>query len=494
MGLDPEQARPPLESHRLELATELAGVGNWSWDVQQNSTEWDDNTKRIYGFRPDQTLSFEEVNARTHPKDRKNAQLHVERALATGVFEPIEMRIVVDGEVRWVLSLGKVLFDDEGRPSHISGAVIDITKQRADQVQRQQESVLEVMGRLAGSIAHDFNNLLVPISTNASILGEQLEGEDSALIGEIDSAASRAADLVRRLLAVYRSDGDVLRTFDMGRRVRITLELVRRMMSVGARLRTEIAPGPLWVRAHEGAVDQVLLNLCLNARDATGADGSDVTVRLHAVDGQVHLMVEDGGVGIPQEHLVRVFEPFFSTKARGPGIGLSTVQEIATRYGGRASVESQEGKGSRFTVTFPEAEPKLQDQPDPESTGHRSLGTVVLADDEALVRRSVGRLLERAGWSVKFAPDGDEAIRLVETNLSLDAVILDGVMPGRSGISVGRELRDRFPGLALILCSGHLDAPQTEDLKTVFDGYLQKPFSSKELLSLLAHAVVKRRA
>ncbi len=390
------------------------------------------------------------------------------------------------------------------------GTQRDITIQRQLEDEARQSRKLETAGRLAGGVAHDFNNLLTAILGTSEMLLASLdpgtaEHED---VEEIKRAATRAANLTRQLLAFSRRQVLQPRTLDLTQLVLGVESLLRRLIGEHITLTTRAAPGLWRVRADPGQLEQVIVNLCVNARDAMPTGGG-LTVAtenmifegaLHGAESimppgpYVQLTVSDTGVGMDPDTLLHIFEPFFTTKehGKGTGLGLATVYGIVKQSGGYIFVDTAPGRGSRFRVYLPRVEgtaEALEAAPEPRPA--RATGTILLVEDEESVRRLARRVLEDVGYRVLEAPDGPAALALAsQWDQGIDLCITDVIMPGMSGQELSARLRTRLPTLPILYVSGYTDDTilQHGDLlpNTTF---LQKPFSPAALAQRVAEAL-----
>jgi signal transduction histidine kinase len=368
-----------------------------------------------------------------------------------------------------------------------AAAIQRLAEQRLEHAQR-----LEAVGQLAGGIAHDFNNLLLAIGGNAELLRDEPDAELRAtLLDELQSAQERGVSLTRQILAFARKDVTTYTVFDLSALVSGMQRLLQRVAGEHVHVRY-LMHGDTRIRADHAQVEQVLVNLVANARDAMPTGGV-VTVTVEAVDGsdRVQLIVEDSGVGMDDAISARAIEPFFTTKprGRGTGLGLSSVHGIVTRCGGELSLHSVPGKGTTVTVTLPHIrEPETV----PRTGDARTLPTargvrILVAEDDDSTRAVVGRMLRRAGYSATLVPDGEQALRMLEAEPdSFSLVISDIVMPVLSGPAMAVKLRALYPDLPILFMSGY---PETG-----FDGipdfspdrdFLSKPFSGAELQRLV---------
>jgi signal transduction histidine kinase/ActR/RegA family two-component response regulator len=367
-------------------------------------------------------------------------------------------------------------------------------------VRLEETQRLEAVGRLAGGIAHDLNNLLTPILVCAKLVKEQLPSGHEA-VADLDTmtrAAERARELTRQILAFSRRQRLDLRVIDLNAEVRTFHGLLPRLIGEDVKVRLSLAPGPLPVRGDPSQLQQVLMNLAVNARDAMPDGGVLELATSSEAGGPAVLTVRDSGTGMTEEVKARVFEPFFTTKGvgKGTGLGLSTSHGIVKQHDGEIDVESAPGRGTTFRIALPRAEPEPPlETPVPRAERGGS-GTVLLVEDEALVRQLARRVLTGAGYAVVEAEDGIGAVALARRLGGIDLLLTDVVMPGMGG----RELRDRLrrehPELAVLLMSGYPAAPGSGadvgwDAGEVM---LAKPFTPDELLAKVRQVLAEAGA
>ncbi|HEX5827992.1 MAG TPA: ATP-binding protein [Candidatus Limnocylindrales bacterium] len=407
----------------------------------------------------------------------------------------------------------------------VFATLVDITGRKAAEAQLLQAQKLESIGRLAGGIAHDFNNMLFAIRGYAEMLQEDLAPEARATFDPdlaarnadaIMEAADRAANLTSQLLAFSRRGAVQPRVLDVNDSIRTIEPMLRRLIGEAVDLRLRLLPDGVRVRIDGGQLDQILMNLVVNARDAmpgggriTVETGTAVFDEAYAVEhfavspGEfVLLAVSDTGVGMDHETRQHVFEPFFTTKelGRGTGLGLATIYGIVQQAGGHIWLYSEPGRGSTFKLYLPRVD-GAGTPPSPEDDGRapglhpaKTRGTVLLAEDEEQVRAMIVQLLRRAGWTVIETSSGDAALELVESMVQpVDAVISDVVMPGVSGIALAERVLDRFPGIPVVMLSGY--TAETLDLERIVARgvrFVSKPLSGRDLLAALGEGA--RRA
>ncbi len=445
----------------------------------------------------------------THPDDfdeeRRALQLLVDgRVNEYRLKKRIKRR---SGEWRHVEMTATAVRDERGRIRYVVVHTLDVTEtERAFEERRelearlQQSQKLETIGRLVGGVAHDFNNRLLVIMGHAELL-RRGTGDNPALESHAEvvlSSARRAADLTRQLLAYGRQQVLNLRPLDMNRIVDGLRRMLERLIGEEIELLTVLgAKNP--ARADSGQVEQVLLNLVLNARDAM-PKGGRVTVETSDIelDGQggdvglptgeyVVLTVSDTGTGIPEAIRTHVFEPFFTTKemGKGTGLGLATVDGIVRQSGGAIALQSTEGRGTIFTVYLPRARENAVDVPSapPEPlvplTG---IETVMVVDDEDEVRRLLVNILRIGAYRVLEARDGAQALELALAHgAPLDLLVSDVVMPRVTGPELAEHLRARQPDLKVLYMSGYADRDRLPSLGED-ERFLAKPFLPTELL------------
>ncbi len=416
---------------------------------------------------------------------------------------------------RWFLVARDPVVDDAGRPAGAVVVLTDITRRKELQEQLRQVQKMEAVGRLAGGVAHDFNNLLTAVLGNAALLQPRLArgGPDQELLGAIERAAWRAAELTRQLLGFSRQTMLWLRPLPLSESAREVVTILERTIDPRVRLEVRSAPDLWLVQADAGQMTQVLLNLCINACDAMPEGGTltletaNVTVdeaqarnRVGARPGPfVRLSVSDTGSGIAPEHLPRIFDPFFTTKpaGKGTGLGLAMVFGIIQQHQGWVECHSAVGKGTRFDLYLPRYEPapsaappapEAPPAPRPGPLSVSSLGTevVLLAEDNDMLRTLASTFLRRHGYQVIPAADGQEAVEeYARHHGRIAAVVLDLMMPRLSGRDALRRLREIDPGVRVVFASGYSDTQLSEEEQAGVQGFVTKPYRERDLV----HAV-----
>jgi CheY-like chemotaxis protein len=367
--------------------------------------------------------------------------------------------------------------------------VRDLTRQNELEVQLRQAQKMEAVGRLAGGIAHDFNNLLTAIAGYSEFLSAGLEDERLRRhADEIRKAAARAAALTGQLLAFSRRQVLQPRVLDLNAVVSDMDMMLRRLIGEDVELVTLLDPKLGAVRADPTQVEQVIVNLAVNARDAMPHGGA-VTIETTNVatgDGEfVELRMSDTGIGMTEEERQQLFDPFFTTKAGGTGLGLATVYGIVEQSGGTIEVDSEPGLGSCFRIVLPRVDEAAErgESPTPASAPEAGSETILLVEDESVVRQLVAEILETSGYSVLQAGDGPSALELLRRHTGpLDLLVTDVVMPGMSGPEVAQAVTSMRPGTQVLYTSGYTD--QAIGHHGVLEpdvAFLQKPFSADDL-------------
>ena len=406
-------------------------------------------------------------------------------------------------------------FNPKSGTTEIIAYFFDLRERRKLEEQLIQSQKLEAIGRLAGGIAHDFNNLLTIILGYSGFALDALD-EDSPLyhdIAEIREAGLKASSLTAQLLAFSRKQIVHPRPVNLNDAVRSMHKMLSRLLSDDITLKIILEDNLPYVLMDPGQIDQVLVNLAVNAHDAMPNGGELVfaTKRVELGDRQakkipglkpgayVMLAVKDTGTGIDPETLSRIFDPFFTTKeaGHGTGLGLSTVYGIVTQSGGTIAVDSTPGKGTVFRIYLPEMDENayVGREPKRQETGPALKGKkVIVAEDDAGLRKLMARILAEEGLQVKVAGNGEEALRLLQQNSGKpDLLITDVVMPGMSGGELAQAIRRRYPDIRVIYVSGYTDDVMLRfGIRTNEIDFLAKPFSREELIDRIRSQMDKK--
>lgn len=475
----------------------------------------------LTGFTSDEILGkkiFEifyptEGAEREHEKKRMLQRYEARRK---GISEIYETHIVrKDGQRRWVETKAGPLFDKAGRIIGSIGANSDITEKKLLEEQLRWSQKMEAVGRLAGGVAHDFNNLLTVIQGYADLLRQQLGNEDPQVrkVDVIREASEAASTLTQQLLSISRRQVVQIRNISVNDVVEKSLRVVQGLIGERVRLAVDLTPNLPLVRGDAGQIQQVLLNLTVNARDAM-PEGGCLLIETTLVDGMgnviasrresengvafLRLRVEDNGVGMDEHVKAHLFEPFFTTKksGRGTGLGLSVTFSIAEEHNAEIRVASEPFQGATFDVLFPatelnesELEPSHQWKP---VTGSE---VVLVVEDHIAVRVLLTETLRRHGYSVIEADDGKEALELLreQRDAPIDLLVTDLVMPRMGGRELAEQFRKLRPDAKIIFISGYAeDGSEWEQAKQFEVDFLPKPFSPNTLLQLVRQVLDSR--
>jgi two-component system cell cycle sensor histidine kinase/response regulator CckA len=435
-----------------------------------------------------------------HPEDRNRVAGAAITAQPHGEYDE-EYRIIrPDGAIRWIRERAFPVRHPDGHVERIVGVARDVTDRRAAEEQAREAQKMESVGRLAAGLAHDFNNVLTVINGIAELALGDLP-PDSPLREHLDgiqSAGARAAQLTKQLLAFSRKQVLHPRVVSLNALVREAESLLQPVLGNDVRVEITLADDLTPVRVDAGQLHQVILNLAMNSRDAMPTGGTlRIDTRLHVVGEHERsqqrlppgryaaLSISDTGVGIDLETQLRLFEPFFTTKApgKGTGLGLATAHGIVKQSGGEICVQSDVGRGATFTIYLP-----MTDEPHGAATDRapdtsRGAECVLVVDDDAGVRTLTKRLLERAGYGVRTAADGPDALRVLEAHgKSIDLVLTDVVMPGMSGRELAEQVWQKYPDMRVLFMSGYTeDAIEHHGVLERGTHLLSKPYSAAEL-------------
>jgi PAS domain S-box-containing protein len=484
------------------MRDETAGRGDWFRLMCEHSPDFMvvvDRERRfvwVNRLHPDLTLDDvigKSVEAFEHPDTHERSRAATTKAFETGELQSFESHVrLPDGSDLWAYVR---CIPIAGHPDRLLMVSSDSTERKRaerdrDALQRQlhQSRKMEAIGRLAAGVAHDFNNLLTPIIGYTQIAMQELPPDSrayDALRGAFE-AGLRAAELTGQLLTIGRGHPPATKPVDVAELVRGLTRILRLVVPQTVSLCCDELGGNALVLADHGQLEQVLLNLVINACDAMPGGGR-LEIGTKRSDDTVSVWVHDTGTGIEPEVMQRLFEPFFSTKGkRGTGLGLATAHAIVRESGGSIEVVSELGKGSKFLVKLPACQrPPAAEEPPPAKTAppRASDVTVLVVEDEHVVRTLVASVLAEAGYRVLQAGSGEEAFALTEAPLErVDLVVSDVVMPSLSGPQVVARLRERHPELRVLYMSGHaMNLLRPEDLCGA--RLLRKPFTRAQLLT-----------
>jgi len=489
----------------LALAVSVTQLGMFDFYPQSAKFVLSEGGKRHLGLPPDAEVSYEMFLSGLHPDDRDRVNDLVRKTFdpGSGGECTADYRIIglEDRVERWLSARGRVFFDSEGHPIRFVGVTIDITERKQLEEQFRQAQKLEGIGRLAGGVAHDFNDSLTVIAGYSQMTLDELPPLHPLRSGveEVVKAAALATNLTRQLLAFSRRQSSRTETIVLNVLVASVQKMLGRMIGADVNLVVCLDPAAGAIRADAGHIEQVIMNLVVNARDAM-PDGGKLTIetasqivderlaasRLDLAPGlYAALTVTDTGTGISPEVKAHIFDPFFTTKkqGKGTGLGLSTVYGIVKQCGGSISVHSELGRGTRFTILLPEVEAQAGEAVAlPAVSLPLVTETILLAEDEAGVRGFVRLTLEHHGYRVLECSNGREAIeRALQHPGSIHLLITDAVMPEMGGAELAGHFADCRPGVPVLCITGDSSAVWPGVASET--GCLQKPFTPAALLT-----------
>jgi two-component system, cell cycle sensor histidine kinase and response regulator CckA len=496
------------KQYALELALEAAGLGTWEHDLATGEDNWDARAKALLGWPADEPVAPGQWAEAIHPEDRKRTVERWDRAVRDRTPYSAEYRVVwPDSSIHWIMAVGRCTTDaTTGVPDHFTGVVLDLTERRRAEERLQESLRLEAVGRLAGGIAHDLNNMLAAILGFGEILGRSFEPNDPRVtdVEQISRAAERSARLTRQLLAFARREMIQPRPLDINAVIHHAEGLLPPILGENIELVLQLSADLGAVYADARQIEQILLNLVLNARDAM-PQGGRVTIETRTVQlgpgfgvwrdedesrmsGRFAMLaISDTGHGMDAATLQRIWEPFFTTKppGQGTGLGLASVHGAVKQSGGFVWADSEPGRGTSVQVYWPEIpvgpEPIVETATPPVlERGHE---TVLIVEDEELVRAFAVRSLTSLGYTCYQAHDPGEALRYLEGDQAhVDLVITDVVMPGSSGGDLGERLANLSPGIPALYMSAFTDEDVIRrGLLEQGRPFLQKPFTIYEL-------------
>ncbi len=508
-------------NERLRTIMRKAHAGSWEWDVVTNENFWSEEIWHLYGLEP---YSFEpsyEVWRQTIIReDREQTERIINHAAAHGQEFTIEWRVYdKQGKHRWLMSKGTPIMSENGTVCRYIGMVIDITEQKNIEEEKKglerqilQSQKMELVGQLAGGIAHDFNNMLAIILGNAEIAQSQLKTTNELYddIESIRKAATRSANLTRQLLAFAQKQNISPKILDINTVIDGMLSMLTPLIGENIALIWEPWPEKLSIKIDPSQLDQVLANLCVNARDAI-TDNGTITISTSLVHfdkaqylekhccshpgDYVLLTVVDSGEGISKRNLPHIFEPFFTTKStdKGSGLGLSTVYGIVKQNSGFIECQSRIHQGSTFSIYFPLYTGNGTRHVDTEqhlgvSSAFPDAKTVILlVEDEPDILKFCMKLLESSGYEILTASSSADALKVAESFPgTIELLLTDVVLPDMNGCDLSNKIRSIRPSMKSVFMSGYsADILERHGRYDTTFNFIQKPFSAKELTAAI---------
>ncbi len=486
---------------RLAEAQRIAHLGNWEWHIPTGKLHWSDEVYRIFGVSPqDFDATYQTFIHIIHPRDRDFVKESINAALYKK--QPYNIKCCIlrpNGEERDVHFQAEITLTKAGQPVQMIGIIQDITEARRLEEQLRHSQKMEAIGRLAGGIAHDFNNLLTAILGYSQFLLNDLDINNPLRqdVEMIRQAGERAAALTHQLLAFSRKQALQLRIINLNHIVANIEQMLRRLLNESIELLTILEPELGQVEADPGQIEQVILNLALNARDAMPQGGKllietsntylDEAYARQYVDvkagAYVELTVSDTGVGMDAKTQSYIFEPFFTTKGegKGTGLGLATVHGIIKQSNGHIRVYSEPDYGTTFKIYLPQIG-KIFTNANPSLTkpkSYRGTETILLVEDEKIVRDLAYTILTGHGYTVLQAGDGREALSVAQQRQkAIHLLLSDVVMPKIGGIELASQLKAIHPETKVLLMSGYsVNIVERQDLDGTNTNFLNKPFT-----------------
>jgi PAS domain S-box-containing protein len=493
---------------RLRLALEVSNLGAWDLDPKTEALKSDARYKELFGFPPHKEITLTMAVDRIHPEDRGRMQEEVASLLKADHERECSWNFRVllpDGAVKWIAANGKVIVThtgaDDGDLIRIVGTIRDATEEKLAEESLRETQKLESLGLLAGGIAHDFNNLLTGVIGNASLLADEFQPQSpqAEIVSGLTEAAGRMSRLTSQMLAYSGRGHFVIESVDLSQQVLQITSLFQASIPKNVQLRLSLANDLPFVDADISQLQQVIMNLVINAAEAVGVGVGpvEVTTGVQLVGEEelranvtrqavpageyVVLTVSDTGCGMDEATCARIFDPFFTTKFTGRGLGLSSVLGIMRGHKGILTVESHPGTGTTFRVFFPIAERRIPAQRLPMNSPSGE-GTILIVDDEEIVRRMAQSALQRLGYRILTANNGKEALEIYSNAPGMiDAVLLDMTMPVMGGEETLKRLTKIRPDVAVVAMSGFDEREAKSRFGRGIGGFVQKPFTARQL-------------
>jgi len=497
---------------RLKSAQRLTHVGSWHCDLETYRVACSEECKRIFGQIDEYSPTLQEMLQIVAPRDRERVTAEIHGGIENGCGCSTEFQIArPNGDLRTITFTSQVLLHESGSPGHIFGACQDITEARRAQEAVFARQKLETVGTLANGIAHDFNNLLGAVLSQAELaLSELASGaRPERELKTICSVAMTGSEIVRQLMIFSGQDRAAPESVNVADTIAGMAELLRFSVSKRVALHTELAPNLPDVRATAAQIRQVVMNLVMNASEASGDAGGMVRLTLRrtsvgadrpgwipedlAPGNYLQLEVADTGKGMTSETQARVFDPFFTTKPLGHGLGLAVVSGVVRDLAGAIHLISEPGMGTTFRILLPclgsSSAPAQEPDAHQAAPGEKNLATVLVVEDEETLRTAVAKVLRKSGLSVLEAADGTEALEAIQASHSIDVLLLDVTLPGAPSRDVLAEARRLRPGLRVIVTSAYGRETAAGSLEQEVEQFIRKPYSLRDLLGLIRQSL-----
>jgi hypothetical protein len=478
-------------------------------DVRGLVKLWNPAAERLFGWTRDEVIGRENPVVPENARETIEARRQLVKQGET-VTDLEARRKRKDGSSVDVTVTVAATRDRNGMPDGVTVVYQDLTDRKQLQAQFLQAQKMEAVGRLAGGVAHDFNNLLTVITSYAELLRAETKSDDPRDddLAQIQRAADAATGLTRQLLSFSRQRVIEPRVIDLNEVVGGATKLASRLVGTTVTMVSDLDPATGSVKADPGHIEQIVMNLAVNARDAMPRGGKLIISTRHVsasdlgkdaapgVSRYAMVSVSDTGTGMDEATQQRMFEPFFTTKPidKGTGLGLATVYGLVKQYEGTVRVKSVLGEGTTFEIYLPTAAEAADIVPASKngaSAGAKSAGTVLLVEDEPAVRAVARRVLERVGYVVIEAPDGQTALRMAETRSGpIHLLLTDVVMPGMGGMNLAKSFVAKQSATKVLFVSGHaIETDEMVEVRKSSHAYLKKPFTPDELVRAVERAL-----
>lgn len=510
---------------KLREAQELARLGYWTWDIKTGEVEWSDEIFKIFGQDPKTfTPRIDAIMALSPwPEEQERARELIERATQTHTPGSYEQKFLhPDNSIGYYFSTFQGNYDEKGDLVTIVGTVLDITGRKKAEAEKKvlenqllQSQKMEAVGNLAGGVAHDFNNLLTVIQghTQLLILEKNENDPDYHELKQIMSASSKAANLTRQLLLFSRKQVMEFKPVNLNETVTNLLKMIKRLIGENIKIETRLENSPRNIEADEGNLEQVIVNLVVNARDAMPNGGlltiQTANINLHEDDCQsvqnsragqfMCLSISDTGYGIPAEFMNKIFDPFFTTKepGKGTGLGLSVVYGIIKKHNGWINVYSESGRGTVMKIYLPTTEKIVMEettQPVEIITYPGSGEKILIVEDNADVRKFTEAVLNQNGYQTATAATANQAMNLFrEEDGRFDLIISDVILPDRNGVLLAEDILQIKKEIPIILCSGYAEETLIQSIKMNRKfHFIQKPYQVQILLEHI-HRILRKK-
>jgi PAS domain S-box-containing protein len=483
---------------RFRIMADTAPVMIWVTGPDKMATFFNRQWLEFGGRSSEQELG-DGWMVRLHPDEKEQCLRKFAAAFeARGQYQEEHRLRRADGEFRWLLCTGVPRFTEDHQLVGYVGCSLDITDHRLQQEQLLAAQKLESLGILAGGIAHDFNNMLAAIITTSEAVAADSSNESQVQSGvrDIRAVAVRAAEIVRQMMAYTGQEKEGFEAVDISQVVAEMLHLLKVSIAKQATLQIALGEDLPPVLANPAQIRQVVMNLITNGSEAMESKPGVLTLSTTRVEGDrdhIRLEVNDTGTGMTDEVRERIFDPFFTTKFTGRGLGLAAVQGIIRGHGGTIRVTSAPGQGSRFEILLPcarhiasaeAADPSPEESAAPAVNGRPS-ATILVVEDEEVLRGAVAKLLAKAGYSILESADGASAVEMFRANgKHIDAILLDMTLPGLPGPRVLEEVRRIQPDVRVVVTTAY-SRDEFAEVPGLHAGYLQKPYQIRDVIGML---------